>query len=197
MNYTIIDHVSSGSFFYQYFRERFGKVISRAFHRIGPLGRFDLVVAMSVVCMCACVSVPFRVVYFEAYFSPTSQSCMSKIFRDSESLGKSAGKKWSQNSTFLLGSGLKSPRKKSLCFSTFALQIWWKPRFPMEERLLVKGYIANFGISLEVFEFFSFGLFFPFLFFFGFCEILVHPTVVSVLLSASVERFNVSRMPDF
>ena len=61
------------------------------FHQIGPLGRFDLVVAMSVcvcVCVSVCVSVPFRVVYFEAHFAPTSRSRMSKIFRDSESLGK-------------------------------------------------------------------------------------------------------------
>ena len=33
----------------------------------------------------------------EAYFAPTSQSLMSKNFRDSESLGKSNMKKWSQN----------------------------------------------------------------------------------------------------
>ena len=72
---------------------------SRDFHRIGPLGQFDLVVAMSVVCLCGVcvVSVPFRVVYFEAHFAPTSRSRMSDIFRDSEFLGKSAGKKWSQN----------------------------------------------------------------------------------------------------
>ena len=61
---------------------------------------------------------------------------------------------------------------------------------------MVEGCIANFGISLDVFEFFRFGLFFPFLFFFGFCVFLVHPTVASVLLSASVERFDVSRMRD-
>ena len=41
---------------------------------------------------------------------------MSRIFRDSESLGKSAGKKWSQNWTFLLGMGQKSPRKKKFFF---------------------------------------------------------------------------------
>ena len=62
------------------------------FHRIGPLGRFDLVVAKSV-----CQFVPFHVLDFEAYFAPTSRSGMSKLFRDSEYLGKSAGKKWSQN----------------------------------------------------------------------------------------------------
>ena len=32
----------------------------------------------------------------------------------------------------------------------------------MDEIPLVNGYIANFGISLDVFEFLSFGLFFPF-----------------------------------
>ena len=89
------------------------------FHRSGPLGRFDLVVAMSV-----CVfDVPFHKVYFEAYFAPISKSRMSNIVRDSESLGKSAGKKWFQNWTFLLVSGLKSPRKKKLFFFyDFALQ---------------------------------------------------------------------------
>ena len=51
-----------------------------------------------------------------------------------------------------------------------------------------------FGISLDVFVCFRFGLFFPFSYF---CVFLVHPTVVSVLLSASVERFDVSRMRDF
>ena len=32
----------------------------------------------------------------------------------------------------------------------------------MDERPLVEGYIANFGISLDVFEFLQFGRFFPF-----------------------------------
>ena len=61
----------------------------------GPLGRFDLVVAMSVCLML--FDVPFHVLDFEAYFAPTSRSQMSNLFRDSESLGKSNGKKWSQN----------------------------------------------------------------------------------------------------
>ena len=38
-------------------------------------------------------------------------------------------------------------------------------KVPMDQRPLVKGYIANFGISLDVFEFFRFGLFFLFLIF--------------------------------
>ena len=56
----------------------------------------------------------------------------------------------------------------------------------MDERSLVEGYIANFGISLDVFEFLRFGFFFRFSKKLGFWVFLVHPTVVSVLLSASV-----------
>ena len=48
------------------------------------------------VCMCVCLSL--LPIYALMYmFAPTSRSRMSKIFRDSESLGKSSGKKWSQN----------------------------------------------------------------------------------------------------
>ena len=65
-----------------------------SFHRIGPLGRFALVVAM-FVCQGVCLFVPFHVLDLEAYFAPTSRSWMSKLFRDSESLGKNKGKKWS------------------------------------------------------------------------------------------------------
>ena len=68
------------------------------------------------VCLCVCLS-PFHVLDFEASFAPTSRSRMSKFF--GESLGKSAGKKRSQNWTFLLGSGLKSPRKQKVFFADF------------------------------------------------------------------------------
>ena len=45
------------------------------------------------------------------------------MFRDSESLGKSNGKKWSQIGTFLFGSGLKLRRKKKFFKKAdFALQ---------------------------------------------------------------------------
>ena len=50
--------------------------------------------------VCPCVRVFVRLFTFEVplkrLFAPTSQSQMSNIFRDSESLGKSNGKKWSQ-----------------------------------------------------------------------------------------------------
>ena len=73
------------------------------------------------VCLCVCLftfEVPFN-----GLFAPTSSSGMSNIFRDSESLGKSNGKKWSHIRIFLFESGLKSPRKKKffLC-ADFALQ---------------------------------------------------------------------------
>ena len=76
-------------------------------------------------CLCVCLSVcvfTFEVP-FNGLFAPTSQSRMSNIFRDSESLGKSNGKKWSHIQTFLFGSGLKSPHKKKVYFfADFALQ---------------------------------------------------------------------------
>ena len=72
------------------------------------------------VCLSVCVftfEVPFN-----GLFAPTSRSRMSNIFRDSEFLGKSNGKKWSQIGTFLFGSGLKSPRKKKFfCCCWFCL----------------------------------------------------------------------------
>ena len=70
--------------------------------------------------LCVCVftfEVPFN-----GLFAPTSRSRMSNIFRDSESLGKSNGMKWSIIWIFLFGSGLKSPRKKKVFFLDFALQ---------------------------------------------------------------------------
>ena len=66
------------------------------------------------VCVAVCVftfEVPFK-----RLFAPTSQGRMSNIFRDSESLGKSNEKKWSQIWTFLFESCLKLPRKIKLVF---------------------------------------------------------------------------------
>ena len=60
-------------------------------------------------------------VFLNGLFAPTSQSRMSNIFRDSESLGKSNGKKWSQIWTFLFENCLKSPRKKTFISSLFSV----------------------------------------------------------------------------
>ena len=77
------------------------------------------------VCLSVCVSVCPSVclftfeVPFNGLFAPTYRSWMSNIFRDSESLGKSNGKKWSQIWTFLFENCLKLPRKKKFFSSLF------------------------------------------------------------------------------
>ena len=50
------------------------------------------------ICPSVCLSVCLFTfeVPFKRLFAPTSRSRMSNIFRDSESLGKNHGKKWSQ-----------------------------------------------------------------------------------------------------
>ena len=66
---------------------------------------------------CPSVRVSVRLFTFEVtfkrLFAPTSRSQMSKMFRDSESLGKNNGQKCSQIWTFLFGSG---PLKQSKQF---------------------------------------------------------------------------------
>ena len=59
---------------------------------------------------------------FKSLFAPTFQSRMSNIFRDSEFLGKSNGKKRSKIGIFLFRSGLKSSNKKKGFLADFALQ---------------------------------------------------------------------------
>ena len=123
------------------------------------------------LCVCSLFKVPFK-----RLCAPTSWNRMSNIFRDTESLGKSKGKKWSQIWTFLCGKSLKSPRKKKIVFLLILpYKTCWKPRFPMDERPLVEGYIANFGLSLDIFEFLRFGWFFLFFKKFGFLGILGPP----------------------
>ena len=71
------------------------------------------------VCPSVCVftfEVPFN-----GLFAPTSRSRMSNIFGDSESLGKSNGKKWSQIWTFLFENCLKSHQIKKFFSSLFSV----------------------------------------------------------------------------
>ena len=56
---------------------------------------------------------------FNSLFGPTSLSRMSNIFRDSESLEKSNGKKWSNIWTFLFGRGLELARNKKVFFVAY------------------------------------------------------------------------------
>ena len=56
---------------------------------------------------------------FKPLFAFSSPSPRSKLFRYSKCLGKTIGKKWSQNWILLLIKAVKSPRKKSLIFDKF------------------------------------------------------------------------------
>ena len=74
---------------------------------------------------------------FNGLFAHTSQSWMSNIFWDSEFLGKSNGKKWSNIWTFLFGNGLKSPRKKSFFFLLilpWSTLLWHRCYYPHRSR---------------------------------------------------------------
>ena len=59
--------------------------------------------------VCLSVSVFTFEVPFKRLFAPTSQSWMSRNFKDSESFGKSNGKKWSQIWNILIIKGVKLP----------------------------------------------------------------------------------------
>ena len=79
------------------------------------------------LCVCPSVCLSVYVFTFEVplkrLFAPTSRSRMSNIFRDSESLGKSSGKKWSHIWTFMFENCLKLPHTKKVSFlADFALQ---------------------------------------------------------------------------
>ena len=89
----------------------------------GPMLSISRNVRLSVcLSLCPSVCVFTFEVPFKRLFAPTSQSRMSNIFRDLESLGKSNKKKWFQIWTFLFESCLKLPRKKKFFFADFALQ---------------------------------------------------------------------------
>ena len=127
------------------------------------------------LCICPSVRVFTFEVPFKHLFAPTSWRRMFNIFRDLESLGKSTGKKWSQIWTFLFGRGLKSPRKQVCFLVILPYKTWWKPHFLVDFRPLVKGRIANFSISLDIFKFLRFGFFFFFFKKIVFLVFLVHP----------------------
>ena len=77
---------------------------------------------------------------------------------------------------FVLKLSKIAAQKKVVFWLILPYKTWWKPRFPMDWRPLVEGSIANFGISLDVFEFLRFGwFFFPFFKKSGFWVFLVHP----------------------
>ena len=73
----------------------------------------------------------------------------------------------------MFGSGLKSPHKKTVFFVDFALQNMVETTLP--DGLEISGQRANFGISLDVFEFSVLDDFFCCSKKLGFWVFLVHP----------------------
>ena len=68
-------------------------------------------------------------IMIQTSFCPPSRSLMSKLFRFSESLGKSNAKKWSEIWKLLLIKSVKSPRRKKLFMDVFFFFICslWSP----------------------------------------------------------------------
>ena len=108
--------------------------------------------------------------------------------------------KWCQIWTFLFGSGLKSPikmKKKSFFGCSYLtkhggnLASWWIRDLWSKGVLVILAYFYTF------FSFCVLDGFFRFIDKFRFGVFVVHPTVVSMVSSASVERCFVSYMRDF
>ena len=69
----------------------------------------------------------------QSLFAPTSRNLISKILRDSESLGQTSEKKWSQIWTLLLKNGLQSPWQKKFLwffFYLFTFEVLFKRLLP-------------------------------------------------------------------
>ena len=136
------------------------------FQSIGPLGRCLSISLHVRLCVCPSVCLfvcPFTFeVLFNGIFAPTSWSRMSNIFRDSESLGKSNEKKWSNIWTFLFGSGLKWPHKKSFFSADFALQNMVKITLPDGFETSGQRAYCKFWHISRCFWVFAFWIIFPF-----------------------------------
>ena len=96
--------------------------VAKWFSKHRPSGPMLSISRNVCVSVCLCVRLFTFEVPFKRLSAPTSQSRMSNIFRDLESLKKSNGKKWSQIWKFLFENCQKSPRKNKFFFADFALQ---------------------------------------------------------------------------
>ena len=114
--------------------------LERPSRPIQSISRFVRPSVRLSVCVSVCLSVCLFTfeVPFNGLFAPTSRSRMSNIFRDSESLEKSNGKKWSHIWTFLFENCQKSPRKKKFFFADFAGLFQWG------------GFITTWGSYIEI-----------------------------------------------
>ena len=81
---------------------------------------------------------------------------MSNIFRDSESLGKSNGKKWCNIWTVLFWSGLKLPRKKKVFFLLilpWSTLLWHRCYYPHRSRNALSPVCGIFSSSICLCQF--------------------------------------------
>ena len=125
-------------------------------------------------------------VSFNSLSVPTSWNRMSKIFKDSDSLGKSDGKKWSQIWKLLLIKSVKLHVKK---FFTDFLH-WFTP---------FKHFLAPTSQRVEKNSFKGCKIAAQFLFLLFFSKFCLTSRIflVLMLLSVSVKRYFVSHMRDF
>ena len=95
---------------------------------------------------------------FKRLFAPLPKVNCPKIFEIRNPWGKAVEISGLRFEHFLFGTGLKLlPKKNNFFWLILSYKTCWKPRLPMDERPLIEGYIANFGISQEIFEFLRFG----------------------------------------
>ena len=131
--------------------------ILTSFSKLWPSGR-----CFPYVCLCVSVFVcvfTFEVP-FKRPFASISRSRMSKVFGDSQLLGKSNGKKWSQIWKLLLKKGVKLRRTKKLAFCSFSIAKhgrhhapWWIRDLWSKGISIILAYLYTF-LSFCVFNIF-------------------------------------------
>ena len=110
------------------------------------------------VCPSVCLSVCSLLKYRLNVFLPPLPEVRCPIFLEiRNSWGKVVERNGLRYEHFCLKIVENCRAKKVIFLLILPYKTWGKPRFPMNQRLLVKGRIANFGISLDVFEFLRFG----------------------------------------
>ena len=142
------------------------------------------------VCLSVCPCVCSLLRYHLIVFLPPFPEVGCPIFLE---IRNPWGKVMERNGLRLEHFCLKNVKNRHAKKSFFFLLIlpyktFWKPRFPMDLRPLVEGRIANFGISLDVFEFLCFGWFF-FLHFGWFFSVFQKKLVIGYSWSTRKPRF--------
>ena len=102
-------------------------ITSSYFHQIGPLGRFDLVVAMSV-----CLMSLFMWYILRPHLPPLPEVRRSKILEIRNPWGKVLERSGLRIEHFVGMWSKIAAQKKVEFLLILPYKTWWKPRFPME-----------------------------------------------------------------